>query len=186
MHEPTRGPIEVHVGEWMVIVAREQPTSLDAYLDHAGLADDISRGDPEDDGYMFVGVCGPGEDGPSLVVSGTYDPASGGFEPGILIVPSTDRVFIGAGSRAVSYRRDAAGWRRDWEIEVDVGFWGWRQHGNVVVMLAELEMAAWSSDGTRLWSTFVEPPWSYTVAGETVRLDVMGSVTEFPLPTGPS
>jgi hypothetical protein len=186
MHEPTRGPIEVHVGEWNVIVARERPTILDDYLAHAGLADDFGRDDPEDDGFVFAGVSGPGEDWPSLVVSGTYGPSSGGFEPGILIVPTTDRVFIGAGSRAVSYRRDAAGWRRDWEVEVDAGFWGWRQHGNVVVMLAELEMAAWSADGTWLWSTLVEPPWSYDVTGGTVRLDVVGRVTEFPLRTGPA
>ena len=166
IYEPTRGPIEVHVGEWKVIVARERPTIRDDYLDHAGLADDFGGGDPEDDGYVFAGVCGPGEDWPSLVVSGTYGPAEGGVHPGILAVPSTDRVFVGAGSRAVLYRRDAAGWRRDWEIEVDVGFWGWRQHGNVVVMLSELEMARLVRDGKRLWGTFVEPPWSYSVTGE--------------------
>ncbi|HET9520106.1 MAG TPA: hypothetical protein VFO73_03580 [Candidatus Limnocylindrales bacterium] len=186
MHEPTRGPIEVHVGEWKVVVARERPASLDDDLKYAGLADDFGRGDPEDDGYVFAGVCGPGEDWPSLVVSGTYGPSSGGFEPGILIVPTTEQVFVGAGSRAVSYRREATGWRRAWDIEVDGGFWAWRQHGEIVVMLAELEMAAWSADGTRLWSTFVEPPWSYGVADGIVSLDVMGSVTEFPLLTGPS
>jgi hypothetical protein len=186
MNEPTRGPIEVHVGEWKVIVARERPTILDAYLDHASLADDFSRGDPDDDGFVFAGVSGPGEDWPSLVVSGTYGPAEGGFHPGVLVVPSTERVFVGAGSRAVSFERDVTGWRRDWDVEVQAGFWGWRQHGNVVVMMGELEMAAWSADGKWLWSTSVEPPWSHDVTDGTVRLDVVGRITEFPLLTGPS
>jgi len=28
-------------------------------------------------------------------------------------------------------------------------------------MSAELELAAWRTDGTKLWTTFVEPPWTY-------------------------
>lgn len=31
-----------------------------------------------------------------------------------------------------------------------------------------------------LWSVFVEPPWDYTVAGETIELEVMGTKSSFP------
>jgi hypothetical protein len=133
----------------------------------------------------MVGVSAPGEDWPSLVVLQTFGPAAAGFHPAALVVPEKGRVFIGAGPRVVSYARVEGGWNRDWQYDVFAGFWGWRQHGDVIVMLSEIEMAAWSSDGHQLWTTLVEPPWSYSVEHQTVRLDVMGAVTEFPLRTGP-
>ena len=52
-------------------------------------------------------------------------------------------------------------------------------------MEAELELAAWTIQGHKLWTTFVEPPWSYNVVGDTVTLDVMGTITTFPLISGP-
>jgi hypothetical protein len=47
-----------------------------------------------------------------------------------------------------------------------------------------LELAAWSTDGAKLWTTFVEPPWSHVTAGQVV-LDVMGAVRTFNLRSGP-
>lgn len=55
----------------------------------------------------------------------------------------------------------------------------------LVVMSAETEMAAYSLTGARLWSTDVEPSWSYEVSAESVRLDVMGTIRSFPLEGGP-
>jgi hypothetical protein len=40
------------------------------------------------------------------------------------------------------------------------GFHGWQRHEDLVVMSAELEMAAWDLRGVKRWSTFVEPPWN--------------------------
>jgi len=37
----------------------------------------------------------------------------------------------------------------------------------------------------KLWSMFVEPPWTYQVASELVELDVMGIKTQFPVRSGP-
>ena len=51
-------------------------------------------------------------------------------------------------------------------------------------MAAELELAAWDIEGNKLWSRFVEPPWEYKVAGEVIRLDVMGAVSEVRLRDG--
>jgi hypothetical protein len=73
---------------------------------------------------------------------------------------------------------------RQWQDDADTGFWGWRLHDDVVVMSAELELAAWTTGGEKLWTTFVEPPWSYAVEDSTVRLDVMGEISEFPLQRG--
>ncbi len=52
-------------------------------------------------------------------------------------------------------------------------------------MSAELELAAWTIDGTKLWTTFVEPPWSYSEANGTITLDVMGRISTFALSSGP-
>lgn len=37
--------------------------------------------------------------------------------------------------------------------------------GVTAVIPADLELAAWDIDGTKLWSRFVEPPLSYSVRG---------------------
>ncbi len=52
-------------------------------------------------------------------------------------------------------------------------------------MPAELELAAWSPGGTKLRTTFVEPPWSYHVASGRISLDVMEVVRTFDLRRGP-
>ena len=55
----------------------------------------------------------------------------------------------------------------------------------VVLMSAELELAAWDLAGQKLWTTFVEPPWSYEVRNGVVTLDVMGVISEFLTKSGP-
>jgi hypothetical protein len=181
MDEISPATIEIAVGGWGVITAPGFPTIMAEYRSHAGLYERF-EGEPEDDGNLFVGVARPGEDWPSLVVTQRWGPTGGGFTPGVLVVPESGRVFIGAGARILCYHDDAGAWRRQWLENVAYpGFWSWRQHGDVVVMAGELEMAAWTLDGGPLWIEAVEPPWSYEVAGGTVHLDVIGSVRTFPL-----
>lgn len=90
----------------------------------------------------------------------------------------------GAGTRLLAY--DLQEPRRLWEDAADSGFWGWRRHGDTIVMSAELELAAWTLEGNKLWSTFVEPPWLYEVRGSRVHLDVMGEKSVFELRRGPA
>ena len=99
------------------------------------------------------------------------------------MVPETEVLFIGAGERILAYELDPP--KRLWEDKADTGFLGWERYGNVILLAAELEFAAWTSNGRKLWTTFVEPPWDYQVTGELVELDVMGSQSSFPLRTGP-
>ena len=128
-------------------------------------------------------MCGNGHVWPVLVVAQRFEPFSGGFDPGVLLVPESKVLFVGAGRRLLAYTLD--GPRRLWEDEAETGFWGWQRHHDGVLMSAELELAAWDITGTKLWTTFVEPPWSYNVAGYDVRLDVMGRESSFPLDKGP-
>ena len=61
----------------------------------------------------------------------------------------------------------------------------WKRHGEVVLMSAELELAAWDLQGNKLWSAFVEPPWTYEVHGTRVALEVMGQRSDFNVTAGP-
>jgi hypothetical protein len=40
--------------------------------------------------------------------------------------------------------------------------------------------------GQKLWTTFVEPPWDFTVKDGVVELDVMGEKRSFTLREGPT
>lgn len=184
MTDESEAQVVVGADGWRVHTARGRPSLLEVYREHATCAEDFVDLEMDEDGYLFVGVERPGDDWPSLVVTQRFSPSIG-FTPGVLLVPATGCVFIGAGSRLLCYRFRESAWQRQWRDTTDLGFWSWRQHGDVVVMSAELELAAWTTDGDKLWTTFVEPPWSYSVTDGTVRLDVMGSLREFPLSAGP-
>jgi hypothetical protein len=54
-----------------------------------------------------------------------------------------------------------------------------------MVMSAESELAAWDINGRKLWARFAEPPRTYEVDAEQVRLDIMGDGTRFSLRQGP-
>jgi hypothetical protein len=120
------------------------------------------------------------------VVVASCDPCSGGFRPGVLVVQDPGRVFVGAGTQILCYRGDDGQWKRQWRDDTSVGFWEWRQHGGVVLMSAELELAAWTRAGDLLWRTNVEPPWSYVVREATLHLDFMGRTSQFSLDLGPA
>lgn len=120
---------------------------------------------------------------PILDFGRRLQPAGGGFEPGVLLVPETSVLFVGGGDRVWAF--DLEGGCRLWEQEAEFGFWGWERSDGVVLMAAELAFAAWDVSGTKLWETFVEPPWVYRVDRGEVELDVMGSVRRFDLRRGP-
>ena len=73
---------------------------------------------------------------------------------------------------------------RLWEENANFGFYSWGLHNNVVIMAAELELAAWNTTGRKLWTRFVEPPWDYRVDGDMVIVDVMGSISRIRLRDG--
>ncbi len=187
MNDLPAEPVSLEVFGWRLITSSAPPTLESSYREHAELRDDfdeLERGDGS--GYFFSAIGRGNEDWPALVVTQWFSPSVGGFSPGVLVIPERQVAFIGAGTRLLCYGRPADRWIRLWEDEPAVGFWGWRRHGDVVVMSAEIEMAAWNVSGEKLWTTFVEPPWSYEVIEGTVQLDVMGTVSSFPLETGPS
>jgi hypothetical protein len=121
---------------------------------------------------------------PELVISQRFEPGpEAGFFPGVFLVPESHILFVGAGTRVLAY--DLQKIRRLWEDDCDTGFWGWKRHGDMVLLSAELELAGWDLQGEKKWSTFVEPPWEYAVRNGRVHLDVMGKKSNFDVKTGP-
>jgi hypothetical protein len=133
----------------------------------------------------FLAVHKAGEDRPLLAVAQGYWPGiQVGFHPGLILIPETHLLLIGAGERLLAY--DLAAPQRLWEDRAEMGFWSWARHGNIILMSAELELAAWDIGGSKLWTTFVEPPWDYTVRDDVICVDVMGRSSAFPLRSGPA
>ena len=159
----------------------ELPFLHEEYRKCARLVEEIGLEETEGD-IWFIAVADD-SNLPFLVVIQRFSPAEPCFSPGILLIPETKLLLIGAGERLLAY--DLAKPARLWEDKADTGFWRWKRHENMVVMSAELELAAWDLEGRKKWSTFVEPPWSYTVADGEVSLEVMGRRSKFPLRGGP-
>lgn len=105
-----------------------------------------------------------------------------GLHPGVLMIPETDILFVGAGERLLAY--DLVSVKRLWEDSAELGFWCWWRFDDYVLMSAELELAAWDIQGKKLWTTFVEPPWEFVVKDKIVYLDVMGKKSSFPIDVG--
>jgi len=158
------------------------PTLVNEYVERARLAEQIDLSNSEGTAAFFA--VGEQNAWPFLVVAQRCVPGEdSGFHPGALIVPETGVLLIGAGERILAY--DLTEPSRIWEDFADTGFWSWDRFGEFVLMSAELELAAWNIRAQKLWTTYVEPPWSYTVEDATVHLDVMGKKSRFTVDAGP-
>lgn len=160
------------------------PATYPSMVQRAQLHDDLGLRATE--GTVFIVTVAPSAaPWPTLVVAQRFQPGpEAGFHPGLLLIPERAVLFVGAGTRLLAY--DLCSPRRLWEDEADTGFWGWQRHDDLVVMSAELELAAWTAAGEKRWSTFVEPPWDYSIRAGNVELDVMGAKSSFSLETGPN
>ena len=179
--------IQMVIASYAVSVGESMPERDDATCMHAALVERFGCDMRDEPGHVPVGYnlhveVRRGSAWPFLCVAQRYC-REGGGNPGVLLLPETDILLIGAGERLLAY--DLHGPTRLWEDHADTGFHEWQRHGDVVVMSAELELAAWDLRGVKRWSTFVEPPWAYRVEGGMVYLDVMGTVSSFPLLAGP-
>ena len=141
------------------------PDLLPQLAEHASLFDRFDTSSPGDE-VCFFSIRRRGDPWPFLVVTQRYNPSGHGFHPGALVVPETQRLFLGAGRRLLGY--DLTGPARLWEDEADVGFWFWSRYGRAVLMSAELEIAAWTIEGQKLWSRSADPPWEYRVEDSVV------------------
>lgn len=172
----------IYVSDLAITVQRGSlPSIYNDLKRHARLAEEFALR-PHEGELCYLSVSSSGH-WPFLVVAQRFELSEGGFDPGAMIVPETKLLFIGAGRRLLSYALD--GPRRLWEDTADSGFLEWSRDGDVVLMSAELELAAWDTMGHKLWSMPLEPAWEYHVSGGQVHLDVLGRKSSFPLRAGP-
>src|SRR5262245_25495346 len=174
----------VGAGEYTVTGSVGQlPAIYQAMVEHASYHDDFGiKG--ADGTSLVVAVERSSANWPQLLVSLRFEPGvESGFHPGAILIAENHLMLLGAGTRLLAYDLRTPG--RLWEDTADLGFWPWKRHGDVVVMSAELELAAWDLRGKKLWSTFVEPPWHYSVQAGYVDLDVMGKKSRFLAADGP-
>ncbi len=177
MYTVTIGPYTIALG------TTEPPSHYAEFWQAASLVEEFDLRHTEGD-FCYL-VAGHDLCQPVLILAQRYEPTSDfGSSPGILFVPETELLFVGAGTRLLAY--DLAKPARLWEDEADLGFWSWARYSDTILMSAELELAAWNTKGDKLWSMVVEPPWSYDIADDTVTIDVMGTKTKFPLEDGPA
>lgn len=173
---------ELNTGKYRVqCLADGLPNLYEAYRDNADLAEEFDLDNP-DGTPCFLSVAGQGG-WPFLTLALKYSPSGGGFRPGCLLIPETDLLFLGAGERLWCYNLNSV--QHVWEDRADIGFWHWSRYGDYVLMAAELELAAWTVEGKKLWTTEVEPPWDYQVEKGRVMLEVMGHSRVFDLDKGP-
>jgi hypothetical protein len=178
----TPTPFRITIGEYTLLCIPDGISSYhDQYSAHAHLVDelDLSSDAPA---ACWLGIQRAGDDWPFLVIAQRYHPEAS-VQPGVLLIPQAQQLFIGAGARLLAYNLKQVS--RLWEDTADCGFWFWHQHGDYVLMAAELELAAWTLQGRKVWTTFVEPPWSYTYADGVIHLDVMGTPSSFTISDGP-
>lgn len=173
-------------GEYCFSIADNYPSLYQKYCKHAILAE-FFQGEDTSNSSLTIILVAKGDNWPFLVVAQEYSPESAsGFYPGIIFIPETQLLFIGAGERLLAYVLDFATPKKVLEESILGGFWGWRLYGEYILMSSELELVAWDIYGKKRWSCFVEPPWSYAIENDLILLDVMGKKTSFSLHDGPS
>lgn len=172
--------VSVSAGRYAVEVRPGHPSTFDNLASVARLVDVTDLRTSEGRPCSVI----VSEHGKTVLVASFRYQLRGGLGPAIALLPEVHRLFVGAGEELFCY--DLAEPRRLWRDKADTGLWGWEIAGATVLMSAELEFGAWDKAGEKLWSTFVEPPWSYLVADDQVSLDVMGEISQFNLRAGPS
>lgn len=172
--------VSLSAGQYVVEVHPGHPSTFDQLASGARLVDVTDLRASEGRPCSVI----VSEHGKTVLVTSFRYQLAGGLGPAVALLPDVHRLFVGAGEEVFCY--DLAEPRRLWRDKADTGLWGWEIVGATVLMSAELEFAAWDKAGEKLWSTFVEPPWSYAFDGDQVTLDVMGEISQFNLRAGPS
>ncbi len=168
----------------LILHDRGLPAMADEYAKRA-VVNDFFETSRDGSDWCYVAVSNTKRtEWPFLTITQRFWPSAGGFDPGVILIPETKRLFIGAGERLLAYDLEAP--QRLWEDSADTGFWCWARHGDTIIMSAELELAAWDLFGRKLWTTYVEPPWEYNVTGDILKLEVMGAKSSFNLNMGPT
>ena len=117
--------MRVQIGEYLVQSWLGRfPAHLDQLRRLADLADEFGPGArqaDDDESPLCITVSPQFQIWPTLLVTQQVSLDVAGFDAGVLIVPETGLVLIGAGERLLAYDLNRA--ERLWENHTEVGFW---------------------------------------------------------------
>lgn len=168
--------ISCTIGSYIINVEQYKlPELYASYVKHAQLAEEYDLDNR--DGEIFFICVGTGDGWPFITIAQSYEPCAAGFNPGFLVLPEADTLFIGAGQRVLIY--DLKQRKKIAEDFYNEGFLGWMRYREYVIMLAELDVACWRLNGEKMWSRFVEPPYNVEFEDDKIILDIMGKKTKF-------
>nr|BBH86415.1 hypothetical protein KTC_11660 [Thermosporothrix sp. COM3] len=154
------------VGEYRVSVSNTFPSLFWEYHKKARIVEHIGDVTAEN---TFVILVAKGNAWPFLIlILHVSVGEESGFNPGVFLLPETQTLFIGAGEILLIYHLERE--QKIWEERIMGGFWGWHYVEPFVLLSAEIELSIWNKEGERLWETFVEPPWSYELEGDVIKV----------------
>src|SRR5215472_4515090 len=114
--------LRITLGDYTLAIAKDMPSIYNEYHKRAKLVE-FFESENATDAQFFLAVA-RGSDWPFLIVVQRYHPGPvSGFFPGVVLVPETDLLFIGAGELVVAYRLDTP--ERVWKDTAEMGFLGW-------------------------------------------------------------
>lgn len=151
------------------------PNIYESYIKNAKLVEeyDINNRDAQ---LFFLSV-GIAEKWPFITIAQRYEPYMSGFEPGVLLVPETDMLFIGAGERILIYDlKEIKKFDEDYNYP---GFLEWIRYKEYIFMLAELEVGCWRITGEKMWNRFAEPPYNITFENDSIIIQMDNETVKF-------
>lgn len=161
-------------GPYTITVADSLPPKHYSYCQRANLVDTIEM-EGALSALCYLSVARE-QSWPFLIVAQRYSPGpQSGFHPGILLIPETGLLLLGAGERLLAYTLNGPG--KLWEHHLTGGFWQWERSQDRIIMSSENELAVWDIYGQKRWEYFVEPPWKYTIEGDIVSVHIDGKQT---------
>jgi hypothetical protein len=93
---------QINIAPFSLLVHRGPlPAMYGSYREHAMLAEEFDLEKPDGEACMIA--VGRDADWPFLVVGQRFEPCVAGFNPGMLLLPGTQVLFIGAGTRLLAY-----------------------------------------------------------------------------------
>lgn len=124
----------------------KEPTEFELWLEHASFTD--VKGLSNAGSPIYIGVGNEGHWFETVIAFRTEQLDTSGFVPGILVVPETQTLFVGAGETIKIY--DLSVKTLKLEKTTPFGFWGWSRHDDIIIMSAEIEFVVYSLEGGTL------------------------------------
>lgn len=173
--------VKFHIGTYTFFVhLGGEPESFSRWVERSDYADLDGLTGPGTPVYIGIEEAGKWE---MMIVAFNTEPVDDTFfQPELLFLPETKTLFIGGGRKAMTYSLKDKMKLSDRNLAM--GFWYWAKHETFIILVEELEIAVYNSEGNFIWETRADPPWSYGIENNILTLDIMDTIAKYELNTG--